>query len=324
MYTQTNVFFKILATSPRPIVSFFSLDQGKALPKDTVIVGLPDGFLAVDHPEGLEDNAWTVGGPLPDYLAIAALRKAGFQDETAISVLMKQLGLSYDPALGSRSGHLTGITIHPQGYAIVSTNHMPRHRPAPEERLDSFEAVRFRVDQREEWRRDGTSEIAVRVRLDVFENNEWHFGPDCNGFADLPGFLFEEGSQYYRSTLSKADTEAALRALGYQEDPSLFLWYNPEDLLFYVGREDESDPTSDPYVFIMPKDVTPWTIQDTHGSYNPYEDDLRGDSLGVEPFFLDGDTMENTFAIKPGFSLETVREAMIAAGYTYDESLRPY
>lgn len=201
------------------------------------------------------------------------------------------------------------IDIRDDGMVMVSLSN-PQPEPRAPEDLEAFadkEKVRFKVGARREADFD-----VVRVAIETFEENSWHNAIEGE-FSDLPDFLSVGPSRLFESSLTEAETIERLSALGWAEEPRVFLWYRPEQLHFGVyQREDE-----DPEIFLAPIEDR----CDFDYKYPPFEDNLRGDCLEVHPDFMGTDIMENTFPLTGGIGMNEARMRMMALGFVHNPKI---
>lgn len=214
-------------------------------------------------------------------------------------------------------GHrVEGITIAQDGSLLVrlaENDPEPKNpmQPTPPTKLSEEDSVRFRVGTRTERADDGTEQPVVRVALEIPYDRGW-WPTDNLKVADLPDFLsVDRSSRLYRSALSEAETRERLVAMGYIDEPRVFLWYSPDQLCFGVDPEGDDDG---PVIILMPiPDRCDYDYE-----LLPYEDDLNGDGLLVHPDFMGHDVMENTFELSEPLAIAEIKMRMIALGFTHN------
>ena len=227
-----------------------------------------------------------------------------------IKLRMMALGYTHDPEIdnfgeGGQSLPLSGAG-QPTGFGPAPS---PAWTPGP---ITDQEAVRFRVGTRNERVKGGPEHSAVRVAVEFLSDGSWHSAIDCK-LSGLPDFLSIDGSRLYASALPEAETIAHLRALGWTEEPRVFLWYRPDQLAFGVIEPEDDDPQ----IFLAPIEDR----CDFDYEYPPFEDDLRGDGLEVHPDFMGDDIMENTFPLVGNIGVNEARMRMMALGFVHNPEI---
>lgn len=344
-HTASTLFFDIKRRYGLLFVELRTRDTGRLLtPEEALKVSdLPEGFTLEPNPETPGANAFISKvhkGPM----MTKVMQDAGFRydqedvekfdarviehaklaeqeaAEAAIAKLVKALQAGDASAedkikeqLESQNpgSEVRSIEQRDDGMVIVSIKG-PDPEPAEPETFAEKEAVRFRVGTRTEREIEEAERSVVRVAIEALEEGEWEGTTDAE-FSDLPDFLSVGPSRLYESSLSEAETVERLRALGWSEEPRVFLWYRPDQLAFgVVEREDD-----DPEIFLAPIEEH----CDFDYEYPPFEDNLRGDMLEVHPEFMGQDIMENTFPLIGGIGVEEARERMIALGFVHQPKI---
>lgn len=341
-HSAETLFFDIKRRHGLLFVELRTRDTGRLLdPEEALKVSdLPDGFTLEPNPETPGKNAFISKvhkGPM----MTKVMQDAGFRydaedvvkfdarviehaklaEEKEAMAAMKQLvkalqggdASAKDKIKEQVEAHNPGqtvenIDVRDDGMVIIGISN-PQRAPQPQE-AEAFadkEKVRFKVGSRTEHDHE-----VVRVVIETYEESSWHNAIEGE-FSDLPDFLSVGPSRLYESSLSETETIERLRALGWNEEPRVFLWYRPDQLDFGVyQREDE-----DPEIFLAPIE----NRCDFDYKYPPFEDDLRGDCLEVHPDFMGHDIMENTFPLQENIGLNEARMRMMALGFVHNPEI---
>ena len=341
-HSAETLFFDIKRRHGLLFVELRTRDNGRLLdPEEALKVSdLPEGFTLEPNPETPGKNAFISKvhkGPM----MTKVMQDAGFRynaedvvkfdarviehaklaEEKKAMAAMKQLvkalqggdtgakdKIKEQVEAQNPGSNVEDIDIRDDGMVVISlSNPQPERAPAEPEVFAEKEKVRFKVGTRVE-----DDQKVVRVAIETYEEGSWHNAIEGE-FSDLPDFLDVGPSRLYASTLSEAETIERLRALGWNEEARVFLWYRPDQLHFGVYQREDDDPE----IFLAPIE----NRCDFDYKYPPFEDNLRGDCLEVHPDFMGSDIMENTFPLQGNIGLNEARMRMMALGFVHNPEI---
>lgn len=340
-HSAETLFFDIKRRHGLLFVELRERSNGRLLdPEEALkVADLPEGFTLEPNPETPGKNAFSSKvhkGPM----MTKVMQDAGFRYDAddavkfdkrvvehaklaeekkamdSIRQFVKALQGGDESAKGKIKEHVEAqnpgrsvesIDVREDGMVMISLNNPEPEPRAPESFADK-EKVRFKVGTRQEADSD-----VVRVAIETFEEGRWEVATEGE-FSDLPEFLSTDPSHLFVSSLSEEETRTRLSALGWTEEPRVFMWYRADQLSFGV---DPGDTEEGPAVFIAPiADRCDFDYE-----LLPYEDNLHGECLEAHPDFLGHTTSENTFELAEDLGQNEIKLRMMALGYTHDPQL---